>query len=66
MSGRVVLDNEPIQNYELYEGEMQTRFQNSLQGIQDKSVLSKAFLPKNIDCIQRNIQKKILQKQIIE
>ena len=64
MSGRVVLDNEPIQNYELYEGEMQTHsFQNSLQGIQDKSVLSKAFFSqRNIDCIQRNIQKKILQK----
>ena len=64
MSGRVVLDNEPIQNYELYEGEMQTHsFQNSLQGIQDQSVLSKAFFSqRNIDCIQRNIQKKILQK----
>ena len=64
MSGRVVLDNEPIQTYELYEGEMQTHsFQNSLQGIQDKSVLSKAFFSqRNIDCIQRSIQKKVLQK----
>jgi hypothetical protein len=63
MSGRVVLDNEPIQTYELYEGEMQTHsFQNSLQGIQDKSVLSKAFFSqRNIDCIQKNIQKKVLQ-----
>ena len=63
MSGRVVLDNEPIQTYELYEGEMQTHsFQNSLQGIQDKSVLSKAFFSqRNIDCIQRSIQKKVLQ-----
>ena len=64
MSGRVVLDNEPIQNYELYEGEMKTHsFQNSLQGIQDQSVLSKAFFSqRNIDCIQRSIQKKLLQK----
>ena len=63
MSGRVVLNNEPPQNYELYEGEMTPHnFQNSLKGIQDSNVLSTAFFStRNINCIQKQIQKKVLQ-----
>ncbi len=64
MSGRVTFNNEVPQTYELYEGEMKTHsFQNSLQGIQDSNLLSKAFFSKrNIDCIQKHIQKSVLQK----
>jgi|TARA_B110000483_G_C18131925_1_gene517970 hypothetical protein len=64
MSGRVTFDNEKPQTYELYEGEMKTHsFQNSLQSIQDTNILSKAFFSKrNIECIQGQIHKSVLQK----
>ena len=57
MSGRVTFDNEVPQTYELYEGEMKTHsFQNSLQGIQDSNVLSKAFFSKrNIENIDNSL-----------
>ena len=64
MSGRVTFDNEKPQTYELYEGEMKIHsFQNSLQSIQDTNILSKAFFSKrNIECIQGQIHKSVLQK----
>ena len=68
MSGRVTFDNEVPQTYELYEGEMKTHsFQNSLQGIQDSNLLSKAFSVKEILIVFKNIFKKVFYKrQIIE
>ena len=63
MSGRVNLDGTTPQNYELYEGEMKSHnFQNSLKGIQDNNILSTAFFSKrNINCIQKQIQKQVLK-----
>ena len=62
MSGRVIFGDQKPQNYELYEGEMKPQdFQNSLKGIQDTNVVSKAFFSqRNINNIQRQIQKKVL------
>jgi hypothetical protein len=63
MSGRVTFDGQPPENYELYEGEMNPQdFQNSLKGIQDNNVLNKAFFSqRNINNIQKQIQKKVLE-----
>lgn len=62
MSGRVIIDGTPPQNYELYEGEIKSHdFQNSLKSIQDSSILSSAFFSqRNNNCIQNLIQKKVL------
>ena len=64
MSGRVIFDGSAPKNYELYEGEMKPQsFQNSLQGIQDNNVLNKAFFSqRNINNIQKQIQRKVLEK----
>ena len=63
MSGRVTFDGQAPENYELYEGEMKPQdFQNSLRGIQDNNVLNKAFFSqRNINNIQKQIQKKVLE-----
>tara|TARA_B100000795_G_C22799769_1_gene441231 strand:+ start:1288 stop:1758 length:471 start_codon:yes stop_codon:yes gene_type:complete len=62
MSGRVIFDGTPPKNYELYEGEIKSYdFQNSLKSIQDNSILSSAFFSKrNINCIQKQIKKIVL------
>ena len=62
MSGRVDLTGVIPINYELFEGDkVSHNFQNSLKGIQDNNILSRAFFSKrNINCIQKQIQKKVL------
>ena len=64
MSGRVIFDGQPPENYELYEGEMKPQnFQNSLKGIQDNNILNSAFFSqRNINNIQKQIQRKVLEK----
>jgi|UniRef100_A0A6C0J8G9 hypothetical protein len=64
MNGRVTFDGTPPKNYELYEGELNKYdFKNSLKGIQDSDILSNAFFSKrNINCIQKQIEKSILDK----
>ena len=64
MSGRVIFDGQAPENYELYEGEMKPQnFQNSLKGIQDNNILNSAFFSqRNINNIQKQIQRKVLEK----
>ena len=62
MSGRVIFGDQAPQNYELYEGEIKPQdFQGSLKGIQATNVLNTAFFSqRNINNIQKQIQKKVL------
>ena len=62
MSGRVIFGEQSPQNYELYEGEIKPQdFQGSLIGLQGTNVLNTAFFSqRNINNIQKQIQKKVL------
>lgn len=64
MNGRVILNNTKINKYELFEGEnIRSNFNSSLNGIQDNSILSRAFFSqRNINCIQKQIQQDVLKK----
>lgn len=57
MNGRVVLDDKPGISYDLFEqAKKPYDFNDSLRGIQDESILSKAyFSKKNVDYLQRQI-----------
>ncbi len=64
MNGRVILNNTEINKYDLFEGEnIRSNFNSSLNGIQDSSILSRAFFSqRNINYIQKKIQQDILKK----
>ena len=55
MNGRVIFDGQKINNYELFENQKNYgNFNSSLNGIQDNSILSRAFFSqRNINCIQK-------------
>ena len=64
MNGRVIFNNTKINKYELFEGEnIRSNFNSSLNGIQDNSILSRAFFSqRNINYIQKQIQQDVLNK----
>ena len=64
MNGRVIFDGQKINNYELFENQKNYgNFNSSLNGIQDNSILSRAFFSqRNINCIQKKIQDDVLKK----